>query len=70
MFRYRLVDQRVQPAIVAIGPDVSAGIGLDELTGNADARSRLANAALQDVANPKLASDLLRGDSLALVSEA
>ena len=49
---------------------MGAGLGIDKLSGDADLATRLAHAALEHVANAKLASDLLDVDRLALVGEA
>src|SRR5262249_3632819 len=46
-----------------------AGRRIDELPGDAHARSRLAHAAFEDVTHPQLAPDLLHIDRLALIGE-
>src|SRR6185369_16097157 len=45
--------------VIALGPDVVPGVGVDQLAGDAHALARLAHAALEDVACAKLGSDLL-----------
>src|SRR3979490_1098438 len=57
-------------AVVAPGPAMGAGGGVDQLGADADAVAGAANAALQDVARAKLAPDLTHVDGLALVPEA
>ena len=57
-------------AIVALGPAMGAGRGVDKLGSDADAVAGAANAALQHVARAKLAPDLPHVDGLALVPEA
>ena len=59
-----------QAALVAVGPDMSAGPGLDELGGDTHAVSGLAHAALDHIAHAELASHLLDVDGAALVGEA
>ena len=57
-----LVLQREQfreVAVVALGPEVMAGLGLDELSGHPDAVPRAPGAALEHVADAELAADLL-----------
>src|SRR5262245_48653787 len=54
-------------AIVALGPAMSTGQGIDELHRDANPVARSANAALQDVAHAKLAADLAYVDCLSLV---
>ena len=56
-------------AIVALGPDVVAGFGFDELCADADAIARLPHAAFEHVAHTKLAPDLLHIDRLSFKSE-
>src|SRR6185369_15654519 len=57
-------------AIVTLGPDMCARIGLDELTGNPNAIADFAYAPFQHIADAKLAADLLDVHGSALVSEA
>ena len=47
-----------------------AGLGLDQLRGDAHAIGGLAHAALQHIAHAELATDLLYIDGAALVGEA
>ena len=60
----------LQLSIVALGPTVSAGDGVDELRGDADAIASAANAAFEHVADAELAADLPDIDRLALVLKA
>ncbi len=56
-----LVLQRedvVEVAVVALGPDVVAGIGVDELRRDAHPMAGLAHAALDDVARAQLLANL------------
>src|SRR6202035_783041 len=57
-------------AIKALGPDVRAARGIDELTSNAHSVARLADAAFQHVAHAEFAADLLHVDWLAFVGKA
>src|SRR5258708_18820445 len=56
-------------AVIALGPDMRAGRGVDELPGDAHAIAGLAHAAFEHIAHAKLAADLLHVDSAALVGE-
>ena len=56
-------------AVVALGPDVVAGCGFDQLRGDADAVAGFAHAAFEHIAHAKLAANLLHIDGLALVGE-
>ena len=58
-----------QVAVVAVGPDVIAGRGVDQLGGDAHAIAALAHAALQHVTHAEFARDALYVDRLALVGE-
>src|SRR3546814_1848378 len=51
-------------------PEVLAGLGVDELNGDAQALTRRPHAAFQDVAHAEIAGDLPDVCSLALVDEA
>src|SRR5579863_9252652 len=53
-------------AIKAVGPNVRAARGIDELAGNPHPVARLANAAFQQVAHAEFAANLLHVDRLAL----
>jgi hypothetical protein len=58
-------------AIIALGPAMGAGRGVDKLGSDADAVAGAANAALQhDVARAKFGRDLPHIDGLTLVPEA
>jgi hypothetical protein len=57
-------------AVVALGPDVLASLGLDQLRSDADAIAGLAYAAFEHIAHTELAPNLLHIDRAALVSEA
>ncbi len=57
-------------AVEAVRPEMRAGGGVDELTGDPQAVARLANAAFQHVAHAEFAADLLYVDGAALVGEA
>src|SRR5208282_59783 len=60
----------VDRAVIALGPDMPAGVRFDQLASDADAGCRLAHAAFEHIAHPELASDLANVWRLALVSEA
>src|SRR5215469_5063262 len=53
-------------AIVALRPDVLAGLGLDQLRRDADAVARFAETAFQDITHPQFAPDLLHIDGATL----
>src|SRR5438552_131822 len=59
-----------QDAVIFVGPNMRAGLSLDELSRDAQAIAAFAQAALEHVANAELAPDLLDVDDLALVGEA
>ena len=69
--RHLVLDREdvLEVAVVALGPEVAVGLGVDQLHGDADALARLAHAALDDVLHAELARDLLHVDRLALVLE-
>src|SRR5262245_10644950 len=46
-------------AIIALSPNMRAGLRLNQLTGDAHAIARLANTAFKNVANAEFAADLL-----------
>jgi len=58
-----------QLAVVALGPNMIAACGIDELSRNADAPACPADTALQDVFDTQLAGDGCDFDGLALVGE-
>src|SRR5439155_537520 len=64
------VEDVFQDAVIFVGPNVRAGLSLDELSRDAQAIAAFAQAALEHVANAELAPDLLDVDDLALVGEA
>jgi len=57
-------------AIITLGPAMGPGDGIDELRADTNAVAELANAALQHVTHPKLASHLPDVDGPALVLKA
>ena len=57
-------------AVEAIGPEMRAGHGIDQLAGDPHPAAGLAHAALEHVAHAELAADLLHVDGAALVGEA
>ena len=59
-----------QLAVVPLGPDVLAGLGLDQLAADPDTFACGAHAALEHIAHAKLARDLPHVDRAALVDEA
>src|SRR5215469_8042519 len=56
--------------IIAFGPDVVAGLGLDQLRGDADAVAGTSHGAFEYVAYTKVASDPFHIDGAALIGEA
>ena len=58
-----------QVAVVAIGPDVATASAVDQLGVDPDPRARLADAPLEDVADPEFGGDLGQIGRLALVGE-
>ena len=72
MARGDLVLERedvLQVAVVALGPDVVVGFGIDQLHRDAHPVAGLAHAAFDDVLHAELARDLLHVHRLALVLE-
>jgi hypothetical protein len=73
--RHRLGDVVLQRknvseiAVVPLGPDMIAGLGLDQLRGDADAICGPSHAAFEDIAHAELAPDLLHVYRSALVRE-
>ena len=55
-------------AVIAVGPDMAIGFGIDELDGDAHPIARLAYAAFDQIVDRKLLGDLFHVDRLALVS--
>ena len=56
-------------AVEAVGPDMAAGLAVDQLRVDANAIAGAPHAALQHVANSELASHLPNIDRAALVGE-
>ena len=56
-------------AVEAVGPQVRAGLGVDQLAGDAHPVAALAHRAFEHIAHPKLAPDLLHIDGPALVGK-
>src|SRR4029434_8562661 len=61
------IEDVFERAVVAVGPDVIACCGVNELSSDADAIAGLADASLQHISDAELAADLLQIDRLALV---
>src|ERR1700730_10294683 len=57
-------------AVVTLGPDMLASLGLDQLRGDADAVGGLTEAAFEHVAYTQFAPDLLHVDGAGLAGEA
>src|SRR5262245_29547330 len=57
----------LKPPIVALGPAMGTGRGIDELHRDSYSVTAAANTSLQDVVHAKLASDLAYVDRLSLV---
>ena len=64
------VEHVVESAVEPVGPDMRAGLGLDQLGGDAQPVPALADAAFQHIAHAEFAPDLPDVDRLALVDEA
>src|ERR1700716_3898230 len=64
------IEDVAEPTINPVRPKMCPGGGIDELSRDAHPIGRFANAALQHVAHPKLAPDLLHIDGAPLVCEA
>src|SRR4029453_15347477 len=62
-------DDVGEVAIEAIGPEMVAGLPVDQLGVDPNTASRLSNAALEDMADAKLAGYLLYVGVLALEAE-
>src|SRR6266700_8307463 len=63
-FRYLILNRKDvhEIAVVALCPDVLAGLGLDELSSNANPIPSAAQAALEHPAHAELAADLSHVD--------
>src|SRR5207244_5979560 len=57
-------------AVEAIGPQMRAARGVDQLRGDAHSAARLADRAFEHIADAQFAPDLLHIDGLALIGEA
>jgi hypothetical protein len=64
------VEHVAHQPVIALGPDMVPGRGIDELRRDAEPVGAAANAAFEHVAHAKLARDLPHVDRFALVSEA
>ena len=64
------IENIVLHPVVALGPQMDAGLRLDELAGDANAVAELAHAAFEHVAHAELARDDLHVDRVTLVDEA
>ncbi len=60
------VEEIGERLVEPFGPEVTAGLGVDELDVDAHAVSAALNAALEDIADVQLAPDLLQIDGLPL----
>src|SRR4051794_12504224 len=63
------LEEILHVPVVAFRPNVVAGLGLDELRGDADTASRLPHTALDDVLDAELAPHVLNHRRLVLVVE-
>src|SRR5207248_3458129 len=57
-------------AVVALGPDMISGLGLNKLRGHPDAVAGFPEAAFENIPDTEFASDLLHIDGAVLVGEA
>ena len=64
------LEDVLERAVEAVGPEMGAGRRIDELAGDAHAVRGLAHAAFEHVAHAELAADLPHVDGAALVGEA
>jgi len=64
------LENFIDLSIVALGPTMRAGLGIDELQAHPDTVTAATNAALQDIVNPKGASHLPDVNQFAFVLEA
>ena len=64
------VEDVLERAVESVGPEMRAGLGFDQLAGDARRVAGLAHAALEHIAHAEFAPDLLDVDRLALVDEA
>ena len=63
------LEQVVDPALEALGPQMRGSLRIDQLARDADPAAGPAHAAFEDVARPEVAADLLHVDRPALVGE-
>ena len=63
------VEEIGEGLVEPLGPQMIAGLGVDKLHVDAHAVTAALNAALKDIADVQLASDLLHVEPLALISE-
>src|SRR6516165_7071261 len=63
------IEDVLERAIEAVGPQMHSCFGLDKLRGNANPPAALPDRAFEDVAHAQLAADPLYVDRLALVCE-
>ena len=64
------LEDVVERALIALGPEMAARLRVDELSGDAHAVRRLADAAFEHIAHAQVAADLLHIARPALVGEA
>ena len=60
------IEHILERTIKVVGPQMCSGFGINKLPRDAQAISRLAHAAFEYVAHPKLAADLPHVDSFGL----
>ena len=63
------IEDILKNAVIALGPEMGAGRGIDQLTGDAEPVARLADAALEHIAHAQFPRDLADVDGAALVGE-
>ena len=63
------VEEIGQGLVEALGPEMIAGLGIDELDVDAHAVAAALHRAFEDIAHVQFAADLLQIDGLALVGE-
>src|SRR5262252_8566079 len=63
------VEDIFERAIETVGPEMRTWDGIDQLPGDADPLTCLANRAFEDIADAQFAPDLLHVDRLALVGK-
>ena len=73
LFRANIILNRKdisELAVVALGPDMSSGGGLDQLRRHPHAVGSLAHTAFQDIPHTEFSADILDRSRLAFVGEA